>query len=375
MKYIIMECHASYAVLLDEEGRFCRAANRRYQIGQTVEDPVLMKEPGAGSRIRLRAVMGIAAAAACFLLAFTGYYRDYMVRDASICLTINPSVRMELNRKGQVLRVAGVNEDGKKLLEGYCQGSKDRLAVTKELIGRAVDMGYLSAGGKIVLDIDAPDDAVFRKYGVELRAGLAEYLDEALEVEIEIIRYDPDSEEIPVTPKEEAVPPPVEIEIERKEPKEQPPETPEPAGDVPETPSLDPAPPETPAHTPEHEETSGSDHRERSAGGDAAAPKSSPGHSGNSGHEAGSDDGSGSDDGPGAEDHSSSGYGEGSAHDSSSSYGEGSAYDSGSDYGEGSVYDGGSGYGEGSAYGSGSGYGEGSDYDGDSGYDSPSDYE
>ncbi len=42
MKYIVMECHLSYAVLLDEEGHFLKAANRGYQVGQTVYDPVLV---------------------------------------------------------------------------------------------------------------------------------------------------------------------------------------------------------------------------------------------------------------------------------------------------------------------------------------------
>ena len=44
MKYIVMECHPSYAVLLDEEGRFVKAANLHYETGQTVCEPVLMRE-------------------------------------------------------------------------------------------------------------------------------------------------------------------------------------------------------------------------------------------------------------------------------------------------------------------------------------------
>lgn len=44
MSYLVMECHPGYVVLLDEEGRFLKAANLRYETGQTVYDPVLMKE-------------------------------------------------------------------------------------------------------------------------------------------------------------------------------------------------------------------------------------------------------------------------------------------------------------------------------------------
>lgn len=40
MTYIVMECHPGFAVLLDEEGRFVKAANRHYAVGQTVESPL-----------------------------------------------------------------------------------------------------------------------------------------------------------------------------------------------------------------------------------------------------------------------------------------------------------------------------------------------
>ena len=37
MKYLVMECGLSYAVVLDQEGRFLKVANLNYQIGQTEE--------------------------------------------------------------------------------------------------------------------------------------------------------------------------------------------------------------------------------------------------------------------------------------------------------------------------------------------------
>ena len=71
MSYLVMECHPGYAVLLDEEGRFLKAANLRYETGQTVYDPVLMKETPERQRHTVRWIgSGIAAIAACFLLFF-----------------------------------------------------------------------------------------------------------------------------------------------------------------------------------------------------------------------------------------------------------------------------------------------------------------
>ena len=47
MSYIVMECHSSYAILLDEEGRFLKAANLHYQVGQKVCDPVSGRQDGS----------------------------------------------------------------------------------------------------------------------------------------------------------------------------------------------------------------------------------------------------------------------------------------------------------------------------------------
>ena len=33
MKYLVLETHSAYAVVLDEEGRFLKAANLHYQVG------------------------------------------------------------------------------------------------------------------------------------------------------------------------------------------------------------------------------------------------------------------------------------------------------------------------------------------------------
>ena len=64
MKYLVVECGLSYAVVLDEEGRFLKVANLHYQVGQTVTDVIEMRLPDAsreapsqihyGSRSRCR---------------------------------------------------------------------------------------------------------------------------------------------------------------------------------------------------------------------------------------------------------------------------------------------------------------------------------
>lgn len=191
MNYIVMECHSSYAVLLDEEGRFLKAANLHYEVGQTVYDPVLMREKPEKRFRPVRWVTGGAAAiAACFLMLFgVNYYQNHMASYSSIYLTINPEVQMTLNRQGEVLKLQGTNEDGRTLLEGYDGKGKDKVTVTDELIDRAIEMGFLSEGGLVSFSIDAPEEAVLQEYSKELESEVKRYLKNRLSITIEIIDH------------------------------------------------------------------------------------------------------------------------------------------------------------------------------------------
>ncbi len=191
MKYMVMECYPSYAVLLDENGRFFKAANLHYEIGQMIENPVLMKQTSLKEHRTIKWISsGIVAIAACFIIVFGFiYYQNYMATYSSIFLSINPSIQMDLNRHGTVIGLTGTNEDGIALVEGYdCKG-KDKVTVTDELIKRAIDMGFLSEGGRVSFSIDTPDEVLFQEYGVELRSNVAQYLDGKMTVTIEIFNY------------------------------------------------------------------------------------------------------------------------------------------------------------------------------------------
>ena len=192
MKYMVMECHTGYAVLLDEEGRFWKAADLHYEVGQTVENPLLMKQPQPSGRRRITRLVSstVAAAAACLFLIFGfSYYQNYLRIYSSIYLSINPEVQMDLNRYGNVVRLTGTNEDGAKLLEGYSGKGKDKLTVADELIDRAIEMGFLSEGGQVSFFIDSPEDALFQEYGTELRTEINEHLDGRITITIEIVNY------------------------------------------------------------------------------------------------------------------------------------------------------------------------------------------
>ena len=66
MKYLVMEIHPGYAVVLDEEGRFIKAANLHYEIGQKVTDIIEMQVSNTSPRRKTgKIITGIAAMAAC----------------------------------------------------------------------------------------------------------------------------------------------------------------------------------------------------------------------------------------------------------------------------------------------------------------------
>lgn len=107
MSYLVMECRRSYAVLLDQEGRFVKAANLRYEVGQTVFDPVLLEEPAP--KLKLLpwiggGAAGLAALAAALVFAvILPLYHQAVDVYSSIYLTINPQVQMDLNHAGDVV--------------------------------------------------------------------------------------------------------------------------------------------------------------------------------------------------------------------------------------------------------------------------------
>ena len=157
MKYLVMETHPAYAVLLDEEGRFVRAANFRYQVGQKVEDAVLLREP-AGKRDWVKPVSGAMAAAACLALTIAGYFGYYapnFTAYGTLRMEINPSVQMTLSETGRVLDLDGLNADGETLAEGYDYQGKNRSQVAEELVERAIEMGFLSDGDTVSISVSS----------------------------------------------------------------------------------------------------------------------------------------------------------------------------------------------------------------------------
>lgn len=184
MKYLVMECHPGYAVVLDENGRFLKVANRRYEVGQTVADVEPMKTP---SRRKGRTwLYSLAAAAACLALVLgmtlPGTNQPY----ASVYVKINPEVRIDVDRQDRVLELAGVNRDGLNLITDYDYSGKDLEQVTQELVDRAIDMGYLRQEGQVSVSLDSQDETWLEEHTASISHHLQAHLQEKLPVTVQV---------------------------------------------------------------------------------------------------------------------------------------------------------------------------------------------
>ena len=152
MEYLVMECHKSYAVVLDHQGRFKKVANLGYQVGQEVADVVELREPGSYGVLRWQPLL---SAAACLCIVFLGVWQMALLSMGTVLIQINPQIRLSVNRMERVISAEALNADGAKVLFDYHAFGKTVEQVTQELSDRAADMGYLHDGGQVHLTVDS----------------------------------------------------------------------------------------------------------------------------------------------------------------------------------------------------------------------------
>ena len=204
MNYLVMEVHPAYAVVLDEEGRFLKAANLRYQVGDTVRDIVELRRPREKRPALWKPLSGVAGLAACLCIVFFGYYQPNFTPYGALRIQINPDVELTLSRTDRVLELEGLNADGQILIEGYDYGGKDREDVTEELVERAIDMGYLSGGETVSITVTSADADWQAREEQAAREDLEERYGETIVIQIGPTDEKPQVTEvvIPVTPPE-----------------------------------------------------------------------------------------------------------------------------------------------------------------------------
>lgn len=204
MKYMVMECHPGYAVVLDEDGKFIKAANMHYEVGQIVTEIVEMDSPEDKTlrSNKLRWIYSAALIAACFLLVLIPFLFMSDTAVASVYMAINPEVCLDVNKNDVVIRLKSVNADGKTLIKNYDYKNKKLDVVLEELVDLAIEKEFLSEDGKIKLSIETDDEQWADSYGNFLNSRIKEHLSGKIAVGIEVMDKNTDKIIVPL-PNEE----------------------------------------------------------------------------------------------------------------------------------------------------------------------------
>ncbi|MED3758165.1 anti-sigma factor domain-containing protein [Peribacillus frigoritolerans] len=156
-KGVILSVNKRFVTLLTPEGEFLKTKRqeREYEVGEEITfSPAKQKFTLAFSNIhssfKKTAVLSIAST---FLILFS-ILPSYFSGPVSAYMTIdvNPSIELELDDDLEVLKLTGLNEDGK-LVIGQLKDwkGKDIKAVTNRIVETTKQLGYLKGNKQIVV--------------------------------------------------------------------------------------------------------------------------------------------------------------------------------------------------------------------------------
>lgn len=182
MTYLVLETHPAYAVVLDEAGRFLKAANRGYQVGDRVSHIVPLRTPQPIPW--RRALAGAAGLAACVGLVFFGYVRPNFTPYGTLRIQINPDVEMTVSRTHRVLDLEGLNADGETLIAGYDYRHKSQTQAAQDLVERAIDLGFLSQGETVSISVHSQDPAWQQQEEQAVQAQLEEAYGQSIVIQL-----------------------------------------------------------------------------------------------------------------------------------------------------------------------------------------------
>lgn len=173
MKYIVMECHEGYAVLMDEESRFVKSANLHYNVGQSVTDPILMDDDHRSGNIKMH-ITRFAAVAACIgVIATAGsmYYARNLKPYSTITISADANIKMEINQKGKVIRIKSDDKNVQELLKDHNVKGKDILTAANEIIELEKEKGIISNGDTVNVYVDSETSDDYGSFKNDLENG------------------------------------------------------------------------------------------------------------------------------------------------------------------------------------------------------------
>lgn len=185
MKYLVMERHESYVIVLDEQGRFFKVANMDYSPGQTLTKVVPMEN--FAEKRKKRAVFFALFLAVVLLFAFGIYFFFFSSSGTdSVVYRINMGgeIAVTCDRENNVTKIDGKNPEGKILAQDVDFRDKSVRTVSAELLEKSVSMGFIGKDEEIFLSIEGIyDDDDERLESLE--DFLEDYAEDRYDIEVE----------------------------------------------------------------------------------------------------------------------------------------------------------------------------------------------
>ncbi|MEB2631362.1 anti-sigma factor domain-containing protein [Peribacillus frigoritolerans] len=180
-KGVILSVNKRFVTLLTPEGEFLKTKRqeREYEVGEEITfSPAKQKFTLAFSNIhssfKKTAVLSIAST---FLILFSilpSYFSGHV--SAYMTIDVNPSIELELDDDLEVLKLTGLNEDGKLVIDQLKDWKgKDIKVVTNRIVDTTKRLGYLKGNKQIVVS------TTLMKKNKELNKNLKEEIKEISE--------------------------------------------------------------------------------------------------------------------------------------------------------------------------------------------------
>lgn len=171
MKILIVEINDGISTALNDEGEFIDVPARDgWQCGMELEyEPGTVEkinsEEKSGNKVKkfsFQRIVAIAAAVAACLgiaVAIQFFYSNINTVTTYVEVSINPAIRISVNKNRKIIGIDGINNDGTELVSKLNNTSRLNEELT-QIINQAVDDGYFTGGNKQVSIIVADNDTV-----------------------------------------------------------------------------------------------------------------------------------------------------------------------------------------------------------------------
>lgn len=172
MKILIVEINNGVSTVLSDDGEFLDVPTQDgWQCGMEVDYAInknevsVQGEPYGKKKAKVfsfKRIIAIAAAVAACLGIAVGvqyFYSNINTVTTYVEVSINPAVRISMNKNGKIIGVDGINNDGAELISKL-NGTTRISDELSQIINQAVDDGYFASGNKQVSIIVADNDTV-----------------------------------------------------------------------------------------------------------------------------------------------------------------------------------------------------------------------